>query len=374
MNTLEVKVKNVYQILLNDYTKGIIHCGTNGPYDDPETKVRNLCNLIIASCAYLLTESGEEVTTEIINRMATDLLGMEDADGLFIIRSKGDKDSCNGVLGHAWVIEALLYLYEVSKNQIYLEKSQKIYSAHEFDKYFGLWKCPKKFGNRIDMTINHQIWFAGVAAELYFLTKNSDIRGDLLVFERKFWENTRVHVTGLFCHYVQSWNGVVKIRNDIRNLVDKIYTLIGHPSMYYKENGYHMFCLCGLARLKTSGVGDVIFNNRHFKKSLDYCNTHEYLCGLESKEHHKDGSKLVSRERGKGVKCNLYGYPYNAPGLEAEYVKNVFGIITDKTVEQLEEQQLLFTFNEQTGLFDQNAVDVYDLNYKIYEKLVICDA
>ena len=50
-NTTETIFSEVYYSLLEDYKNGIIHCGTNGPYDDPETKVRNLCNLIIASCA-----------------------------------------------------------------------------------------------------------------------------------------------------------------------------------------------------------------------------------------------------------------------------------------------------------------------------------
>ena len=59
-NTTETIFSEVYYSLLEDYKNGIIHCGTNGPYDDPETKVRNLCNLIIASCANILAGNGAE--------------------------------------------------------------------------------------------------------------------------------------------------------------------------------------------------------------------------------------------------------------------------------------------------------------------------
>lgn len=369
-NTTETIFSEVYYSLLEDYKNGIIHCGTNGPYDDPETKVRNLCNLIIASCANILAGNGTEDLKHIINRMSADLLSFEDTDSLYIIRNKKDKDLCNGVLGHAWVIEAFIYLYQVTNDPIYIEKSQKIYFLHKFNDNIGVWSCPNKFGGKIDMTINHQIWFAGVAAELYSITKNQYIYTDLSCFEKKFWNNTKVHSNGLFCHYVQTWNGINKIKNNIRNIIDKTKTLLNLPSMNYKENGYHMFCLCGLARLKLSGVGDKIFCDNKFIRALEYCNSKTYFSMLEINNHERDVSTLTDKERMNDVNCNFYGYPYNAPGFEVEYVRCAFGVILEQTVSKLEERQIAVTYNRNTKLFDQNAIDIYDLCYKVYEKLI----
>lgn len=369
-NTDKQIFNEVYYSLLEDYKNGIVHCGKNGPYDDPETIVRNLCNLIIASCSYILTENDTKDLKAIIKHMSSDLLSFEDNDGLYIIRNKKNKDSCNGVLGHAWVIEAYIYLYLVTSDPVYIEKSEKIYFSHKFNDNIGLWSCPDKFGGKVDMTINHQIWFAGIAAELYCNTNNQVIYKDLVCFENHFWKNTKVHSNGLFCHYVQEWNGIHKIKNDIRDFIDNIKTLIKLPSMNYKENGYHMFCLCGLARLKLSGVGDRIFSNNKFKRALKYCNTNTYLSMLEENNHQIDSSTLTNKELLKDVNCNLYGYPYNAPGFEVSYVKHAFGVISEPTVQKLEERQIAVTYNKKTRLFDQNAIDIYDLCYKVYEKLI----
>lgn len=373
MDDLDKKIMNVYEHLLRDYRNNIIHCGFNGPYEDPETNVRNLCNLIIATCIYDIEYKTSIDLKPIISHMEEDLFSYEDEDGLFIIRNKQGKDTCNGVLGHAWVIEALLYMYLSSKNQKYIEKALKIYFAHEFDKHLGLWKCPMKFGGKIDMTINHQIWFAGISAELFMLSKSTDIMNDLLVFDDLFWKNAQIHQNGLFCHYVQIWNGRAILKNKVKNAIDSARSFLGLSSMKYKENGYHMFCLCGLARLKMSGICEKIFVGKKIVQALKYCGSSDYLCSLEDCKHTRDISTLTRKEYLSSIGCNIYGYPYNAPGFEVKYVGEILGGINDTTIEYLRKQQSNFTYNIKTEMFDINTMDAADLNYKIYEALLRCE-
>ena len=98
-NTAKQIYNEVYCSLLEDYKNGIVHCGKNGPYDDPETIVRNLCNLIIASCSYILAENDTPDLQPIIKHMSSDLLSFEDNDGLYIIRNKKNNKKPPGFRG-----------------------------------------------------------------------------------------------------------------------------------------------------------------------------------------------------------------------------------------------------------------------------------
>ncbi len=370
MNQLDIYIKKVNERLFRDYLQGDIFCGENGPYDDKETKVRNLCALIISSCISVL--DGEEEICEVnhILNMVNELYSFEDVDGLYIIRNKDGKDFCNGVLGHAWVMEALMYVYLVTKDKKHVDKCTHIFESHKFNEKTGLWMCPIKFGGKCDMTINHQIWFAGVAAELYLLTNSQEVMNKLQIFADMFWKNTSVHMCGLICHYVQGSKGITKIKSNIKVFLDEARALMGLSSMRYKENGYHMFCLTGLARIKMAGIGESIFTNRHFSKALRYCNTKKYRTCLLDNKHDKDISTLTDKKKMQAISCNIYGYSYNAPGFEVEYVHSIFSCINETTITELKCKQLELTYNPDSVLFENNTMDKFDLSYKVYEGMI----
>lgn len=97
---------------------------------------------------------------------------------------KKEKDLCNGVIGHSWVIEALLYLHMVFKEEKYLNMAAQIASKHSFDERLNLWAIPNKVPTdlTIDYTFNHQLWYAASLAELNNVLKNTIFQQQLDCF------------------------------------------------------------------------------------------------------------------------------------------------------------------------------------------------
>ena len=119
-------VRNIGKELILDYINNDkILGGLNGPYDDPETPVRNLCHLIIITSLEIKIFNNSKYI-DILEKMSRELCGLQSEDGLFIMRLKKEKDLCNGVIGHSWVIEALLYLHMVFKEEKYLNTQKEL--------------------------------------------------------------------------------------------------------------------------------------------------------------------------------------------------------------------------------------------------------
>ena len=119
-------VRNIGKELILDYINNDkILGGLNGPYDDPETPVRNLCHLMIITSLEIKIFNNSKYI-DILEKMSRELCGLQSEDGLFIMRLKKEKDLCNGVIGHSWVIEALLYLHMVFKEEKYLNTQKEL--------------------------------------------------------------------------------------------------------------------------------------------------------------------------------------------------------------------------------------------------------
>jgi hypothetical protein len=97
------------------YPDKYIKSGHNGPYNDPETPMRNYGHwLITFSKCFELT--GEQIYLNKIKEFAEYLIS-DNARPFgysFHHRSKESKDKCNGLIGQAWVFEALAFASSVS--------------------------------------------------------------------------------------------------------------------------------------------------------------------------------------------------------------------------------------------------------------------
>ena len=143
--------------------------GHNGPYYDNDTPVRNTSHwLITFSKAYELTK--KDVFIDSVAKTAKYLLSNEARpyDYSFIHRTESQLDSCNGLIGQAWTIEALVYASNILGDQKYVKLAEDVFLLHRFNNEYGLWHRLEINGTMksIDVTFNHQLWFAACASTI----------------------------------------------------------------------------------------------------------------------------------------------------------------------------------------------------------------
>ena len=197
-------IRSLGKKLIDEYVaSGHVESGINGPYDDSETEVRNLAHLmVIASIEYL--KYGKNEYLPLISKMANEVMAMREPSGVYNMRLKEGKDQCNGVIGHAWLIEGLIYAYKVTKDRRYLEECDRIASMHEFQPRLGLWGCPLK-GNgdeAIDVTLNHQLWYAYALFELNRYLKKEEYKIQCRLFLDCLYKNFKVNANGRVAHQI----------------------------------------------------------------------------------------------------------------------------------------------------------------------------
>ena len=137
-----MKTVKLYDLLLQtasqgieliDPVKGHMPPGHNGLYHDPETPVRNSSHWLITFLkAYEI--SGEEQFCNAAHTLVEYLGGEELRPGstTFLCRTNPQKDSCNGLIGQAWVIEALVEAYRVLKIPEALSLAEELFLLHPF--------------------------------------------------------------------------------------------------------------------------------------------------------------------------------------------------------------------------------------------------
>lgn len=362
-------IRKVGQFLISLYENSKeVWTGHNGPYDDQETRVRDLSHLIvIASLELLLYQNLNLART--IKLMLDDLLSMKGEDGLYQLRIKPGKDECNGVLGHAWVIEALIYAYKAIGELSCLKEAIRIASMHGFHEGLGLWCRPQRGVDvsAIDYTFNHQLWYAATLMELNEYIDNSTLRKELNMFLNRLDVNFETNRLGRITHSIYNRQGALSLmKQRFKKWVDAINILLDRPSFKYKEEGYHLFNLMAFARLKRLSPSLPFFKTRNFQKAVSFLNSPLFLSGLFDKNVALDGSLKNGIVDQSELEVNIYGFPYNVPGFEIMYVQTVFN--TDRnTAEECLSWQHELTFDNESGLFGKRCHDKVTINYRIYE-------
>jgi len=361
------RVRLVGQKLIDEYLcTGHVHTGINGPYDDPETEVRYLSHLIvIAAVEYL--KFGNKTCDAVVERLGNQVLKMKNDSGVYKMRQKKGKDQCNGVIGHAWLIEGLIYAYKVTKDKKYLIESERICGIHKFNRKLALWCRPQT--NSIDFTFNHQLWYAASLAELLCLVNNDELRKQLDDFIDSLPHNLTINSNGRIAHAIYSRPTLKdSFLKKISRLKDVSDELLGLPNLCYRESGYHVFNLMAFARLYISNIKSDIFESNRFKKAIDYVTT-DYFQNLLLDDEIKHDRTLPIKTLEKNEKSiNIYGYPYNVPGFEIMFCQEAFKnkfIFHNAT--QILQTQIEETWNPLTQMFDNKCHDKVVVNYRTYE-------
>lgn len=361
------KIRKVAESLIGSYVKEKhIFAGVNGPYNDLETEVRNLCHLIVITAIECSIYNKKELKQYLFD-MGEKLITLSKNNGLYILRNKEKKDQSNGVIGHAWVIEAFVYLYKVFRDKKYIDISEKIYCNHRFNKELGLWYVPEC--EKIDYTFNHQLWFAASVSELYYFSKNEVILNDLEVFFSKLIKNMKINNNGLIGHLIiVNLNKKQELKENIKHILDKLMRVAKRPSYKYKEVGYHIFNMTAFGRIYKVFPDKMFWESNKVRKSIKYLNSRELLSELTSSNINMDISlnNVIDSDNEKEI--NIYGYPYNVPGFELYYLYYVFAKkIDEDIVKNHLENQFQLTFNEKKGEFENRCFDKITINYRIYE-------
>ncbi|MFX0103178.1 MAG: hypothetical protein ACFFCS_26675, partial [Candidatus Hodarchaeota archaeon] len=291
--------------------------GHNGPYFDPETPVRVASHwLFTFSKCYEFT--GDELFKKKVLELAT-FLASKRARPFgknFYQRYKLSKDKCNGLIGPAWVFEALLQATNILKNDIYSKIVEEVFFLHRFNEKWGLWQ-PIEIDGRIlslDETYNHQLWFAACSSSIKY-GDTKEISRRILIFMDNILKNLVVLDNGLIYHMIKSIPQTIFYKAKLNAL--KIINFLKNPefkssgmaSIISKSLGYHAFNLYAFAILKDKFPDHPIWLEEKIQKTINFLDSNEYREGLNT---------------------NLYGYSYNAPGFEIPVIINQFYLLSDE--------------------------------------------
>ncbi len=374
MTDYDGKYREIGNRLIMQYQKeGTVPAGVNGPYDDKESIVRNLSHLIIMTAIEIRTFGRKELAGD-LERMGAHLLSLRQPSGLYILRENTQKDACNGVIGHAWVVESLVYLYELTGKDRYLEAAGDIVSRHCFDKKQRLWHRPDyggqaKAGTSIDYTLNHQLWFAASLAELNRTAGKHDYDSELGAFLDGLKRTMAIHKNGLICHTIYLSRD---FRHSVKGLIkygaDQFYRMLKRPSYEYREQGYHVFNLMAVARLKEAVGEHAFFHSEKAGNIAGYVSQAAFLEGLSRSDWTSDPTLSYTNITEEEKCVNVYGYPYNVPGLELPYISLVLKpLIEEEAVRRCFLEQHARTFDEKRREMGKISHDKTVINYRVYE-------
>lgn len=341
--------------------------GVNGPYNDLERPIRNLGHwLIIFSYCYRWT--GQSFWQSEVNRIG-DLI-LEDItnrpEGNFYHRDKKGKDRCNGLIGPAWTIEALTSCYSVLKDEAYLNCASDVFLRHHWNEAEGLWNCLDIDGSTlpVDLTFNHQLWFAYSGSRVIEHKQNTQIHNSLKGFLNKLDRNLLILENGLICHLLK--NAKRFSPKEAISIFKFAWRKV--RQCYYFPRRYR--------NLKLKSIGYQSFNLLAFGPLRKVFPDHEFW---ESERFFKSVNLIVSKYYKKKIINNIYSFPYNGPGFEIPSILCGFSDIyndiidIDNEVKYWLDLQFSRTFYASEFMFSRNNPDPPTLTSRIYELLRFSD-
>lgn len=345
--------------------QGYATAGHNGPHGHLDTPVRNTSHyLIIYSYLYKKTQEGKylKICDVFANYLFTEQ--SKSKSGAIQCMRTNRFDYLNGLIGQGWVIEALLYYYEISKDIRCIEVAKKIFFSQKYDWDKHLWYRIELDGSNIgiDPTYNHQSWFAACSYKLNDYCDDNKIDEIITDFLKHGSErDVRIYPNGMLRHTVNIITPItkkIKRRTIIKYLLTPIrWVNIRKFDPKYMEYAYHIFDLYGLCILKERYQNLPIFSSEKFKKAVDFAmdiDTINKKCGI---------TDFLKR----GKMFNVYSYSYNCPTFELPYVAISNNKDSDKLLEKIFSTLNLLMWDKDTEQFTKYQPDIETWNARTYE-------
>ncbi len=316
-------MKNLYDYILasaNSALKlqqadGSFPPGVNGPHNQPETPVRVTSHWLITLLkAYEISNKQKYLDASEAAAAYLLLPDHRPYNKTFVCRDLPGLDKVNGLIGQAWVIEALSKASKVLHKKECAELAYTVFNLHPFNHKAGLWEIVDADGSRFrtlyDLVINHQIWFAAAASELITTSLNVKTKEQIKLKVDCFLDNLNKRLgfnrDKTYRHNIKA--GIWLLFESPLNYL-KTSSLYGNIKRLYKGNktdlsfGYHAFHTYGLAVLKNTFPKHPVWESAIIREGM-----HRLSC-FDFKKH-------VSKSK--------YGIHYNPPGIEVAYTIQSF--------------------------------------------------
>lgn len=321
--------------------------GHNGPYHDPETPARNTAHWVIANL-YAWKATGEEKLSLAAKKGVSYLIEEVRKSGNHgvVCREKVGKDKTNGLVGQAWVIEALAEAAWVLDDDNAKEAAEDLFRRHLFNAQASAWLTAPIADSdsvKFDRTFNHQLWFAASGALL--VRCGVDVREPVERFLSRHLPSMKQYRSGLIHHsnpYFMALDGKEKAKSLLRHL----RVVLNSRKVYMKSVGYHTFNTYALALIEECIPSLGLREMEPVGKAVRYIESNEF----SEKIGHSD-----------------YSFAYNPPGFEAAYTLKVFNGVTNPFSHPLMRRQFEQTHNKHSGHFDRNVSDTRTCAARVYE-------
>ncbi|RJQ47986.1 MAG: agl cluster protein AglQ [Nitrospiraceae bacterium] len=326
--------------------------GCNGPYNDPENPVRNTAHWLITLLkAYEI--SNEPKFRDSAYRAAQYILlpKLRPMNATFFCRRNPEKDFCNGLMGQAWIIEALVIAGIILEDNRSLELARNVFALHPFDYKAGLWRRVNVDGsyNSFDMTFNHQLWFAAIGSLLD--NSSSDTVKSIIsrFLDRVSESHLKIDRSGRIRHMISEPSALLKKISDAIYMLRRMHRLHeANNKMAIKEIGYHAFNMYAFSLLKNYMPGHHLWRSAKFLTALEFINKDEFINGLDN---------------------NIFAYPYNPAGFEVALTIQEFSPVLSfsKSAEWWVEQQLQRCYSFEDRMMSKLTEDKETLSARLYE-------
>jgi len=333
--------------------------GTNGPWTDNETPVRNTSHWGI-TLAHAANITNENKYLKAAERCSSYLISdpVRPYGHTYYYRNSHNKDFCNGLIGQAWTIEALVQLGTQINDEQMIKLAEQIFELHPFDPTFCGWHAVDIDGQQLGyhFTLNQQIWFAAVGAKIVSVRNNHRIEKQIQRFLYALPSLMTRLSNGPIYHSVVPHSDFRKyIKYAMENARRK---RIPDPLLHrfrseYRTKierrsvGYHSFILYGLAMLHKEYPSHEFWTTDIIREIRDYTRSEQFL---------------------QATLDNKFCYTYNCTGIEVAYWEHEVWSESSK-VHEWASRQFRQCYNLETGLMDRSPHDPTTLAARIYEAI-----
>lgn len=362
---IEVADSHIEDIL----KKGYANAGCNGPYRNKVTPVRNSAHWLV-TYAILFENTNNSKYKDVANVLIDYLLNKAIYGKNKVIKVINDDKFGygNGLIGQAWVIEALVVAYKIFNSKDCLSRAEELFYAQKFNEERGLWEFIDSDGINKGCWIayNQQLWFSAVGSMVYDCNKDENINANIIRFLDCQNKNLKIYNTGLIAHFIYPKKSVDKLKHRLRMILSYISNKIGFfrkRSLFYYEKGYNLFSIQGYAMLYDEYKDHKFFKSRKFKKILSYGTSKDYLNELIKPKINDCGNTKMLHSN----KINEYTFLYNSPAFCYSYIYKKFNL-DDAFLETLWDVQMRF-YSQESKEFGIGFFDKDTLTSRIYEFL-----
>lgn len=329
-------------LLRMDARTGTMPAGWNGPYRDPETPVRNTSHwLLTYAKAHQLT--GDRRFTDAVERGARYLTSDEARPNgkTFRHRVTPRKDSCNGLIGQAWTIEALMRAAKVLDRPDLRALAQEVFLLHPYDSATGLWSVVDVDGSvrAADPTFNHQLAFAAAGG---LLVQGGDgvIQSRITGFMDRLVVTFGIHRSGLIRHGLRPWS----FRNAPLRAAVSLLREAKTETRTRRAWGYHAFNLFEFALLRRSQASHAFWRSDNLAAAIALARTERFEAAVDH---------------------NTFAFSYNPTGIEMAVALQAFAPASLLDQQHWMSLQLRRCYDTASGLMERGTDDPATLSARM---------